>query len=157
MEKRFQFSFQCPYSIQTNFNDLLEIISILFPSQNLCPCFQYEIEKEKQTFISINKSDNIKEYINSINSNVISLKIYKDKICNCQSNYENYNQKTKKEVIDDLFNFQNQTESYINENKNFKKEIEIYKKEFEKLKNALIKGKESNEYTKKLWKKKKKI
>ncbi len=140
--KNNQFSFQCPYNNQTNFNDLLEIISILFPEKKLCPCFKYEIEKEKKTFISINKSDNIKEYIKSINSNAISLKIYKDKKCNCQSYYEKYNQKPKKEVIDDLFNFQKQTEIYINENNNYKTAIEDLKKDLNEIK-------KENESTKK--------
>ena len=30
-----QVSFKCPYNNQTNFNDLLEIISILFPEQKI--------------------------------------------------------------------------------------------------------------------------
>ena len=73
---------------------------------------------------------------------MISLKIDKDIICNCQSNYENYNQKTKKEVIDDLFNFQKQTEIYINENNNYKTAIEDLKKDLNEIK-------KENESTKK--------
>ena len=50
--KNNQFSFQCPYNSRTNFNDLLQIISMLFPDQKLCPCFKYEIENEKTKFNS---------------------------------------------------------------------------------------------------------
>jgi len=79
-----QVSFQCPYNNQTNLNDLLEIISILFPEKKLCPCFKYETY-----FNSINKNDNIKEYINSINSNEIILRIYKENEgCTCELNYQ---------------------------------------------------------------------
>jgi hypothetical protein len=38
--KNNQFSFQCPYNNQTNFNDLLEIISILFPEKKTLSMFQ---------------------------------------------------------------------------------------------------------------------
>ena len=93
-----QIIFKCPYNNQTNFNDLFEIISILFPEQKLCLCFKYEI-KNKTYFISINKNDNIKEYINSIKTKEIILKIYKEnEKCICELNY----QKSKKENIDDL-------------------------------------------------------
>ena len=101
-----QVNFQCPYNNLTNFNDLLEIISIHFPEKKICPCSKYEIKGKENDYNFINKNDNIKEYINSINSNEIILKIYKENdVCKCESNYQKYYQKTKKEIIDDLINF----------------------------------------------------
>ena len=116
-----QVSFKCPYNNQTNFNDLLEIISILFPEKKLCPCTKYEI-KYKRYFSSVKKNDNIKE---SINSNEIILKIYKENdICICESNYQKYNQKSKKEIIDDLLNSYKQRNNDINKIENLEKENE---------------------------------
>ena len=130
-----QVNFQCPYNNETNFNDLLEIISILFPEKKLCPCFKYEIKGKKNDYNSINKNDNIKEYINSINSNEIILKIYKENdICICESNYQKYNQKTKKEIIDDLLNSYRQRNNDINKIENLQKEFDKLQKEKENYK-----------------------
>ena len=46
IKKNNQIIFQCPYNNKTNFNDLFEIISILFPEQKICPCFKYEIKNQ---------------------------------------------------------------------------------------------------------------
>ena len=138
-------SFKCPYNNETNFNDLLEIISILFPELKICPCSKYEI-KNKIYFKSINKNDNIKEYIYSIKSNEITLKIYKENDkCICESNYQKYNQKTKKDVIDDLINSYKE----IIEIKILKNENENYEKEFEKFKTIFIKNEKNNNPLKK--------
>ena len=140
-----QIIFKCPYNNQTNFNDLFEIISLLFPEQKLCLCFKYEI-KNKTYFISINKNDNIKEYINSIKPNNIILKIYKENYkCICELNYQEYEQKSKKEVIDNLLNSYKKINNYINENEKLKKENKNYKNDLERFKNFLNNFKKNND------------
>ena len=126
-----QVNFQCPYNNETNFNDLLEIISILFPEKKLCPCFKYEIKNEND-YNSINKNENIKQYIKS---NEIILKIYKENDkCKCESNYQKYNQKSKAEVINDLLNSYKQRENDINKIENLQKENDKLQKEKENYK-----------------------
>ena len=57
--------------------------------------------------------------------------------CKCESNYQKYNQKPKKEVINDLLKYNNQINIYIDDIERLKKENENYKKELEKVKNDL--------------------
>ena len=141
-----QVNFQCPYNNLTNFNDLLEIISILFPEKKICPCFKYEI-KDKKYFSSIKKNDYIKEYIKT---NEIILKIYKENDkCIYESNYQKYNQKSKAEVINDLLNSYKQRENDINKIENLEKENKNYKNVLEKIKKQINECKKDNDSLKK--------
>ena len=125
-----QVSFKCPYNNQTNFNDLLEIISILFPEKKICPCSKYEIKGKENDYNSINKNDNIKEYINSIKTKEIILKIYKEnEKCICELNY----QKSKKENIDELLNSYKGRNNVINKIENLLKEIDKLQKDIKNL------------------------
>ena len=92
--KNNQNSFICPYNIEeSNFEYLFEIITMLFPEKNICPCFKYEIQNNNK-FIPIKKNEKMKDYINDSG---ITLKIYKEDNKDC--NYKSYYPKSKKEIL----------------------------------------------------------
>ena len=77
LNKDKKYSFIYPYINKTSLENLFEIISILFPNHNICPCFKYENENDGKYYL-IDKNKTINEYIDEYNLNKISLKFYNE-------------------------------------------------------------------------------
>ena len=135
LNKNKKYSFICPYINETTLENLFEIISILFPNQNICPCFKYEIENDGKYYL-IDKNKTINEYIDEYDLNKISLKIYNEIHKSC--NFQSYYQKSKREIIEFILNYQNNINTLKKENENVKININVLTQENENLKKIKI-------------------
>ena len=114
------YDFKCPYiKNQTTFENLFEIISILFPNEKICPCFKYEIENNRKYF-QIDKSKKINEYFNdkyqsyNYRSKELVIKIYNEQYSHDLCKYKKMYLNSKREIIDSYISLSSSYGTKIN-------------------------------------------
>ena len=139
-----KYNFKFPYiNNQTNYENLFDIISILFPNEKICSCFKYNINNNGK-IIEIQKDKKINEYFEN-NIPRISLHIY-NQYLNKECYYHKYYQKSKKEIINNIKGLENKeinfekSKNYLEQKINdLKNEISKLRKENDDLKNLIEK------------------
>ena len=137
------------FNKESKFQDLLEYLAFLFPTLNICECYEFSSSNQNtpSNKINIKKESLLSDYSSYLNTSNI---LYLDKMNKiCSHSHNNYYLNFSKEQIFSSYQEKNEkNKELINENKSLNEQIKNKNKTIRDLTSQIKKSDDNNSYLK---------